>query len=120
MTRSLCLLAMLLAATGCEPVSTPGPGPVATPGSGPAPTPDGGPVSTGGPERVDYGPTRHPAENAHDYQLRQQGQAGPCGQAWDQYEATYFNWKNGQVEEYLVREAQRLYDECVAANGYRP
>lgn len=79
-----------------------------------------GPVSTSGPDRQDYGPTRHPAENAHDYTLRQQGQIGPCGRAWDDYEAAYFAMKNGAIPEHVFREAQRRYEECVAQNNYRP
>ncbi|HEV2706148.1 MAG TPA: hypothetical protein VGV59_09505 [Pyrinomonadaceae bacterium] len=79
-------------------------------------TPDSGPVSESGVNRQDYGPTRHPAENAHDYQLRQQGQIGPCGRAWDYMYANYFNWKNGKLSEAQYREIERVYNACVAQN----
>ena len=93
MKRSLPVLAVLLFATlGCEP------------------------ASTSGPDRQDYGPNRHPAENAHDYGLRQQGQIGPCGRAWDDFHASYFNWRNGTIQEPQYRDAERRYDECVAQN----
>lgn len=76
----------------------------------------GDPVSTSGPDRQDYGPNRHPAENAHDYTLRQQGQIGPCGRAWDEFNAGYFHWKNGQIPEAHYQQLQQSYDACVAQN----
>jgi len=97
MKKSLLSIALLLcAATGCEP--------------------DGGPVSVSGPDRQDYGPNRHPAENAHDYTLRQQGQIGPCGRAWDDFHASYFSWKNGTIPEEQHRALERAYNDCVAQN----
>lgn len=97
MKKSLLPAALLLCVVaGCEPGS--------------------GPISTSGPDRQDYGPNRNPAENAHDYTLRQQGQIGPCGRAWDEFNAGYFNWKNGQIPEEQYRQMERMYDECVAQN----
>lgn len=109
MKRPLLALALLLfVVLGCEPTNTTN----ASSDSGA----DSGPVATSGPDRPDYGPTRHPAENAHDYSLRQQGQIGPCGLAWDEFHASYFNWKNGMIPEGQHRDAERQYDGCVAQN----
>ena len=114
----LALALLLLVVLGCEPSnntnSRPGPGPGSSPGSNSGT--DTGPVSNSGPDRPDYGPNRNPAENAHDYQLRQRGQAGPCSRTWDDYYASYFNWKNGRITEAQYRNAEQIYDQCVAQN----
>ena len=76
-----------------------------------------GPVSnTSGPTREDYGPNRNPAENQHDYLVRQQGQGqvGPCSSAWQEFYVAYFEWKNGRLAQDRFVEIQRRYDECVA------
>jgi hypothetical protein len=118
----LALALLLLVVLGCEPsnntTSRPGSnsqisnsGQVSDSGQ------DAGPVSnTSGPDRQDYGPNRNPAENAHDYRLRQQGQVGPCASAWDYYHASYFDWKNGRITEGQYRDAEQRYDWCVAQN----
>jgi len=110
----LALALMLFVVLSCEPSSSSNPPPPPQPT--PVSSPDGGPVSVSGPEQQDYGPTRHPTENAHDYQLRQRGQIGPCGRAWDYMHASYFNWKNGKLNEAQYREIERTYNACVAQN----
>ena len=113
----LALALLILVALGCEPSSTINSGRDNRPTAQPAGNArDDGPVSVSGPDRPDYGPTRHPAENAHDYTLRQQGQIGPCGRAWDYMYASYFEWKNGRMTEGQYRDAERGYNECVARN----
>lgn len=114
----LAIALLLLVVLACEPGNNTNPRPDSRPGSGQASTPgsDTGPVSGSGPDRPDYGPTRNPAENAHDYRLRQQGQFGPCAGAWDNYYAGYFNWKNGRITEGLYRDAEQRYNACVAQN----
>ena len=118
-TESLLALALLLfVVMGCDPNDNRPSGtsqrPPASQGSNPGQ--GSGPVSESGPDRVDYGPTRHPGENAHDYNLRQRGQIGPCGRAWDYYYASYFDWKNGRITEGLYRQAEQGYNQCVAQN----
>ena len=74
-----------------------------------------GPVSnSSGASQADWGPNRHPAENAHDYRLRQQGQVGPCSSAFQDMHTAYFEWKNGRLAHDRYLEIQRRYDECVA------
>jgi hypothetical protein len=115
----LALALLLLVVLGCEPSNNTNSRPGSRPGSsqGSSSGQDTGPVSnTSGPDRQDYGPNRNPAESAHDYRLRQQGQVGPCASAWDDYYASYFNWKNGRITEGQYRDAEQRYDVCVAQN----
>jgi hypothetical protein len=114
----LALALLLLVVLGCEPSNNTNSRSGSRPGSsqGSNSGSDTGPVSESGPDRPDYGPTRNPAENAHDYRLRQQGQVGPCASAWDDYYASYFNWKNGRITEGQYRDPEQRYNGCVAQN----
>jgi|GEM_PF-3702975 len=124
---------LLFVALGCEPSNDANSRPDSRPaynqgtgsgqqgtGSGQQGTGSGqGPVSVSGPDRPDYGPSRDPYENDHNYRLQQQGRAGPCAAAWDYLYASYFNWKNGAVTEGQYRDAAQRYEACVAQNYRR-